>query len=105
MRPGIRFAVWALVAAWAGWVVCSIVALGGAEERPQAGSSGAAIAVEVLVMAISGNTSIGWALAGTRIFGGAMLLLIVALLAWWWRNGRSAARMDAASEASAGAEP
>lgn len=72
--------VWCFLVVWIGWLACSLVALNGASMRPQAGSSGGVIAIDVLTMAITGDSTVSWALVGSRMFGLAMLLMVVGLL-------------------------
>lgn len=83
MNPWLKTTLWLLLASWLGWIVCSIVALNGSGVRPQAGSGGGTIAIQVLIIAITGETEIGWALTGTRIFGAAMVLILLGLGVWY----------------------
>ncbi|MEV5541019.1 hypothetical protein AB0L13_29625 [Saccharopolyspora shandongensis] len=38
------------------------------------------IAIDVLIMAITGDSTVSWALTGSRVFGLAMLLIVLGLL-------------------------
>ncbi|WP_427891790.1 hypothetical protein ACQHIV_04090 [Kribbella sp. GL6] len=71
--------LWCLLGSWLGWMVCSIIALSGSSERSPAGSSGGMIAIDVLVMALKGDSSVHWALVGCRAFGGVMVTIILGL--------------------------
>ncbi|WP_433226318.1 hypothetical protein [Microtetraspora malaysiensis] len=44
-----------------------------------AGSSGGMIAIDVLIMAITGDSTVSWALTGSRVFGLAMVLIVLGL--------------------------
>jgi len=89
MRPGLKSVLWTLLVVWAAWIGCSIIALNGSSIRPAAGSSGGMIAFDVLAMAITGDSSVTWALIGSRIFGTAMLLILIGLLIWYVRTPRN----------------
>ncbi|MGN7975973.1 hypothetical protein ACTJJ4_00195 [Microbacterium sp. 22195] len=89
MRSGLKGVLWTLLVVWAAWIACSIVALNGSSIRPAAGSSGGMIAFDVLTMAVTGDSSITWALIGCCIFGTIMLLLLIGLLIWYVRTRRN----------------
>ena len=57
-----------------------MVALFNSSTRPQAGSSGGLIAVDIVVMAIRGDSTVSWALTGSRVFGIAMALIVLGLM-------------------------
>ncbi|MFF2654231.1 hypothetical protein [Streptomyces sp. NPDC058045] len=76
----LKAVLWCLFASWLGWVACSMVALNGSGTRSQAGSSGGMIAIDVIVMAIRGDSTVSWALAGSRVFGLVMALILLGLL-------------------------
>ncbi len=71
---------------WAGWIACSAVAVYASPSPPPAGSGGFAIVLQVLAVALTGATPVGWALTGSRIFGVAFLLAIVLAI---WRSSKS----------------
>jgi hypothetical protein len=85
MTRGVKATLWALLGVWASWITCSIIALSGSSIRPAAGSSGGAIAIDVLAVAITGDSSVAWALVGCRIAGAVMILIVVGLLIWYIR--------------------
>ncbi|WP_433214229.1 hypothetical protein [Microtetraspora malaysiensis] len=76
----LKAVLWCFLVVWIGWIACSMVALNGSSIRPQAGSSGGMIAIDVVAMAITGDSTVSWALTGSRVFGVAMALIIVGLL-------------------------
>ncbi|WP_427889467.1 hypothetical protein ACQHIV_39485 [Kribbella sp. GL6] len=71
-----RTALCCLFGAWAGWITCSVVALAGAP----GGWPSYAGAYDVIVLAITGNSTVAWALWGSRVFGLAMVLGVLGLL-------------------------
>lgn len=56
-----------------------MVALNASRTRALAGSSGGMIAIDVLIMAITGDSTVSWALTGSRV-GIAMVLMVLGLL-------------------------
>ncbi|WP_285725092.1 hypothetical protein [Psychromicrobium xiongbiense] len=79
MRRGMKVALWCLLGSWAGWITCSIVALEGAAGGwpPYAG------AFDVVLMAITGDSTITWALWGCRVLGLAMIGIVLGLVIWY----------------------
>ncbi|MGW2183396.1 hypothetical protein ACWCXX_36235 [Streptomyces sp. NPDC001732] len=76
----LKAVLWCLLVVWLGWLVCSMVAVNASGTRSPAGSSGGMIAIDVLIMAITGDSTVSWALTGSRAFGIAMVLMVFGLL-------------------------
>ncbi|MFJ2900698.1 hypothetical protein ACIO87_38330 [Streptomyces sp. NPDC087218] len=76
----LKAVLWCLLVVWLGWLVCSMAALNASSTRSPAGSSGGMIAIDVLIMAITGDSTASWALTGSRVFGLAMVLMALGLL-------------------------
>ncbi|MGN8026261.1 hypothetical protein [Microbacterium sp. 22242] len=76
---GLEIALWCLLGAWVGWIVCSIAALTGAAGGwpPYAG------VYDVILLALTGDSTVVWAVWGSRVFGATMVLIVVGLASWY----------------------